>query len=252
LLLSIPLHCRGLIDNGARAICIHGRTRGSSKKRRCGPADLQAINQIAATLREVYKGQVPIVSNGNITTFADVSAALKATPSCIGVMSAEGILRDPALFFQQCVEFGKRKLENTEEGLKPSLATLFHEYCSLSEKYRVAGGWVVMDKYYRASIGLKMGVALKLNQTIIEQQNAVIESRQIYIARQHLMWMLGKSGHGRCVRFTHIGENFKKHVYLLSALNDAKSMADLAEIATQCLPSNSSQGKHVYVDADHR
>ena len=55
-------------------------------------------------------------------------------------------------------------------------------------------------------------------------------------ARQHLMWMLEKDGHGRSVRFGHINHSvYRKHNGLLKALNDALSIEDLRCISSCCL-----------------
>lgn len=89
----------GLHMSGASLVAIHGRTRGSAKKRRCGKADLNIIRRIA----EHFKGILPIISNGNIMSREDVTtAALEAMPAC-GLMSAEGLLADPCLFFRNQV-----------------------------------------------------------------------------------------------------------------------------------------------------
>lgn len=59
--------------------------------RRHGPADLEAIKQVKEALR------IPVLSNGNVSSYSDALAAL-GTTRCDGVMSAEELLRDPALF----------------------------------------------------------------------------------------------------------------------------------------------------------
>jgi hypothetical protein len=46
--------------------------------------------------------------------------------------------------------------------------------------------------------------------------------------------MLEKSGHGRTVRYVHLG-NFPKHTLLLSALNSAKTIDGLRAISKSCL-----------------
>jgi tRNA-dihydrouridine synthase 1 len=76
---------------GCSLLVVHGRTRGSSRDRRKGPADLSAI----AAVREALA--IPVVSNGNVCCHADVHANAART-GCAGVMSAEGLLRDPAIF----------------------------------------------------------------------------------------------------------------------------------------------------------
>lgn len=327
---SFGILYRGLIANGCKVICIHGRTRGSTKKRRCGPADLSAIATIAKTIQAEYGGSIPVISNGNITTTTDVLQALKETHPCCGVMSAEGILANPGLFAgvaQHIRKFGsftetalvaattgKRAHSDTDEDaqpqrktemkplLPPSRLALFQEYCALSEQYRAAGGWSQLDTHFArgrsscapgtasatavASTSISTGsidnnqvagksavdsesgfcaseekivsndasegagavssavfpspvTALRPESSTENKEAAayVREPRQIYIARQHLSWMLGKSGHGRMVRYEYIGAFYKKHVHLMQDMNAATCIFDLLCIAERCLPS---------------
>lgn len=255
------LCCRGLIESGAKAICIHGRTRGSTKKRRCGPADLAAIGAIARILHTEYNGSIPVISNGNITTPRDALVARQEVTPCVGVMSAEGILADPAVFYAlprdlpssiisisnveiatpaASIPTGSSTTEEIDTTMlshvtgnrttKPSLLALFQEYCQLSVLYQQLGGWEKLDTHYTHNYLKNKDPALVVDY--------VVESRQIYIARQHLVWMLGKSGHGRMVRYTYIGACYKKHVHLMQALSEARSIEDLLNIAEKCLPNN--------------
>lgn len=82
---------------GASLITIHGRYRVNLVGRtgagaRDGPAHLDQIAQVKAALPNI-----PIISNGNIITWTDVVSNLQET-GCDGVMSAEGLLDNPALF----------------------------------------------------------------------------------------------------------------------------------------------------------
>jgi hypothetical protein len=146
-----------------------------------------------------------------------------------------------------------------------SLLALFREYCELSTQYEKLGGWVALDAYYRrthgvttssthvngakgvdcdssGSGGTKHAVSATAEGACSEPRRTsatreyVPESRQIYIARQHLTWMLGKTGHGRTVRYEYIGPQYRKHVHLKDALNNAASLDDLLTIASHCLP----------------
>jgi len=241
---------RGLIQSGAKAICIHGRTRGSTKNRRCGPADLLAIGAIARTIHEEFNGSIPVISNGNITTPNDVTAALREASPCVGVMSAEGILANPAVFYnltrtpevvtaqdtqtQRIGDEDAAPSSGAPPGIEqrvfaPSLLALYREYCALTTQYKQHGGWQKLDAYYTSNY-------LK-NKSPTAENDYIPESRQIYIARQHLAWMLGKSGHGRMVRYTYIGACYKKHVHLMQALNEATSIDELLSVAEKCLPN---------------
>jgi hypothetical protein len=77
----------------------------------------------------------------------------------------------------------------------------------------------------------------KRNHAAVNNTAYIPEPRQVYIARQHLAWMLGKSGHGRMVRYVHLGVCYKKHVHLMQALNEAASIDELLAIADKCLPN---------------
>lgn len=296
----IVLYFRGLIENGAKAICIHGRTRGSTKKRRCGPADLTTIATIAKILQIDYP-HIPVISNGNITSTSDVIEARRVTLPCAGVMSAEGVLANPALFYGVPTHTSSdstdttnseatdttdsntssRSSDETTRPHPPSLLALFQEYCDLSEEYRLLGGWVGLDAQYQrdhpaattsttstvtttAATATTVTVSSTITSdiaatttdtrdtgnkrkaseenasgpTILTQETHInkytAEPRQIYIARQHLNWLLRKSGHGRMVRYEYIGNVYQKHVHLMQALNEAKSMQELQCIAATC------------------
>ena len=75
---------------GASLLTVHGRTREHNK---CtvGPANHSIIKKIKETL------SIPVIVNGGISTFNDVTEALNYT-KCDGVMSSESILEYPALF----------------------------------------------------------------------------------------------------------------------------------------------------------
>ena len=73
---------------GVAWVTVHGRT---AKERTRVPVHLDAVAAIKAAAR------VPIIHNGDIFGPADVSATLAAT-GADGVMSARGVLANPALF----------------------------------------------------------------------------------------------------------------------------------------------------------
>lgn len=106
---------------GAQMLAVHGR-RVSERRRRHGPADLAAV----AAVREAVG--IPVVSNGNVREPGDIAAALAATGAA-GVMSAEGVLNDPALFARAAREIVTSAGGVFEEAMPlPSRALLAIEY----------------------------------------------------------------------------------------------------------------------------
>eukprot|EP00605_Chrysophyceae_sp_TOSAG23-4_P003006 GSChrysophyteH1.ASY1.ANO1.3311.1 assembled CDS len=98
--------CRQLADAGAALIAIHARHR---------------VNLVNRTGPAISK-DVMIISNGNIRTHADIAANMELTQAN-GVMSAEGLLDNPAIF--STTDHNKNRLE------------LALEYLSLVDKYPV-------------------------------------------------------------------------------------------------------------------
>ena len=84
---------RRLQDAGAYCLTVHGRQRrdGGGMKQGRTLADWEQIRAVKAAL------DIPVVSNGNIRHIDDVRACLAAT-GADGIMSACGLLADPALF----------------------------------------------------------------------------------------------------------------------------------------------------------
>jgi tRNA-dihydrouridine synthase len=135
------------LSKGASLITIHGRYRVNLVARtgagaRDGPAHLDQIAAVKAAVPNI-----PIISNGNIITWDNVCSNLKVT-GCDGVMSAEGILDNPALF-SPATRIQKQALDTAveifppilpEHGFEPSVDMVSHlnmavEYLSLVDKY---------------------------------------------------------------------------------------------------------------------
>lgn len=167
----------------------------------------------------------------------------------------------------------------------PDRATLFAEYCFLSEMYFDAGGWrglEIQDHLFGEGEGEEEGECHSSNAdndansnddngdddgddngiisnddhshnnkrrchtpTSTAASDAFIaqrqstgtgrgEKKQIETARQHLFWMLEKKGHGRTVRFMHLG-SYKRHTDLLTRIKNTNSLLELAMIARKCL-----------------
>lgn len=87
--------CQQLEEVGASWIAIHARYRATWERKgpgaRDGPALLDQVAEIKKLLR------IPVIANGNVISFEDVEKNLQFTRAD-AIMSAEGILDNPALF----------------------------------------------------------------------------------------------------------------------------------------------------------
>jgi len=103
--------CRRLEQAGVSLITLHGRTRLEIKREQ-RQADWAAIGAVRRALG------IPIIANGGVYTLADARACIEAT-GADGVMSAEGLLEDPALF----------------SGLSVPRENIAQEYLELARQY---------------------------------------------------------------------------------------------------------------------
>ena len=119
--------CFQLAAAGSALIAIHARHRVNLVGRegagaRDGAALLDQVKAIkeAFLKSDEYKHMI-IISNGNVITYSDVEENLKLTRAD-GVMSAEGLLDDPALFFPTLDSTHNSDLSTTHRNkkLKPS------------------------------------------------------------------------------------------------------------------------------------
>merc|ERR1712137_1352642 len=98
---------------GCSLLTVHGRTE-EQKGHNQGLANLDWIRDIKNAL------SIPVLSNGNIRTYDEVQEALRITQAD-GVMSACGLLKNPALF----------------SGLEVPPCQMALEYLELCQKYPV-------------------------------------------------------------------------------------------------------------------
>jgi len=97
--------CHQLRDAGASLIAIHARYRASWERQgpgaRDGPAMLDQVKKVKESMPDF-----PIISNGNVITYEDVVNNQTLT-GADGIMSAEGILNNPALYLQRYGDLDK-------------------------------------------------------------------------------------------------------------------------------------------------
>ena len=113
--------CRLLQQAGCQMLVVHGRFRCSThqRQRRRGAANLAWVQAIKEAL------DIPVLSNGNVRTGADLPANLEST-GADGLMVAEALLENPALFAQ-------RKRAGFGSGGSAAVGRVAAEYLALAE-----------------------------------------------------------------------------------------------------------------------
>lgn len=89
--------CRDLKNAGASLIAIHARYRASFERKGAGARDGAAMLDQIVEVKKALGPDFPIIANGNVITYDDVVNNMEIS-SADGIMSAEGILDNPALF----------------------------------------------------------------------------------------------------------------------------------------------------------
>jgi len=88
--------CQQLSEAGASLIAVHARYRASFERKGAGARDGAALLEQVKAIK-VALPNIIVISNGNVITYAHVMNNLDFT-GADGIMSAEGILDNPALF----------------------------------------------------------------------------------------------------------------------------------------------------------
>ncbi|CAK9175575.1 unnamed protein product [Ilex paraguariensis] len=151
-------YARMLEDAGCSLLAVHGRTRDEKD----GKKFRASWNTIKAVKNAV---RIPVLANGNIRHMDDVQNCLEET-GVDGVLSAESLLENPALFAGfRTAEWGLGSGEYMEDG-KLDQADLLVEYLRLCEKYPVP--W----RMIRAHVHKMLGDWFRIHPQVREDLNA--------------------------------------------------------------------------------
>ena len=135
-------YAKMLEEAGASLVVVHGRTRDEKDGKKFR-ADWDAIKAVKDALR------VPVLANGNIRHMEDVKNCLEHT-GADGVLSAETLLENPALFAGfRTKEWKEDGDENGDSGLDQ--ADLVIEYLKLCEQYPVP--WRMVRSHVHKMLG---------------------------------------------------------------------------------------------------
>lgn len=151
-------YARMLEAAGCSLLAVHGRTRDEKDGKKFR-ADWKAIKAVKNALR------IPVLANGNIRHMDDVRDCLEAT-GADGVLSAESLLENPALFtgFRTAECVGDSEESNGDEKLDQ--AELLVEYLKLCERYPVP--W----RMIRAHVHKMLGEWFRIHPEVREDLNA--------------------------------------------------------------------------------
>ncbi|GJZ32775.1 tRNA-dihydrouridine(16/17) synthase [NAD(P)(+)]-like protein [Tanacetum coccineum] len=136
-------YAKMLEDAGCALLAVHGRTRDEKDGKKIR-ANWKAIRAVKDALR------IPVLANGNIRHMDDVKQCLEET-GADGVLSAETLLENPALFAGfRTVEWVSDS-ENGNQEAKLDQAELAVEYLKLCEKYPVP--WRMIRAHLHKMLG---------------------------------------------------------------------------------------------------
>lgn len=151
-------YARMLEEAGCSLLAIHGRTRNEKDGKKIR-ANWEAIKTVKESVR------IPVLANGNIRHMDDVHSCLVAT-GVEGVLSAESLLENPALFAGfRTAEWAGGSEKSTREG-KLDQANLLVEYLKLCEQYPVP--W----RMIRAHAHKMLGEWFRIQPQVRDELNA--------------------------------------------------------------------------------
>ncbi|XP_062234174.1 uncharacterized protein LOC133931339 [Phragmites australis] len=157
-------YAKMLEEAGASLVAVHGRTRDEKDGRKFR-ADWDAIKAVKDALR------IPVLANGNIRHMEDVQNCLEHT-GVDGVLSAETLLENPALFAGfRTKEWKEDGDENGDCGLDQ--ADLVIEYLKLCEQYPVP--WRMVRSHVHKMLGDWFRVHPEVREELNKQSKLTFE-----------------------------------------------------------------------------
>lgn len=136
-------YAKMLEDAGCALLAVHGRTRDEKDGKKVR-ANWNAIRAVKNAVR------IPVLANGNVRHMDDVQSCLEET-GADGVLSAESLLENPALFAGfRTAEWAVNSSDRNENG-KIDQGTLLEEYLKLCEEYPVP--WRMIRAHVHKMLG---------------------------------------------------------------------------------------------------
>jgi hypothetical protein len=150
--------------------------RGSEDRRRDGAADLEAISEVVNALAPL---KVPVVSNGNVRVGRDIVDNL-ATTGAAGVMVAEHLLKDPAIFEKALKHFHCNTTAVCTAAPSPP-PLLLEEKSSVSPSHHTTTAAAVATAAAAADVAIEKGGENEVERKSLEVPTALEVVRE-YVA----------------------------------------------------------------------
>ncbi|XP_027346322.1 tRNA-dihydrouridine(16/17) synthase [NAD(P)(+)]-like [Abrus precatorius] len=169
-------YARMLEEAGCMLLAVHGRTRDEKDGKKFR-ADWKAIRAVKNAVR------IPVLANGNIRHMDDVRDCLEQT-GVEGVLSAETLLENPALFAGFQTTEWVSECEGTNADGKLDQADLLIEYLKLCEKYpvpwrmirshvhKLLGDWFSLQPHIRDELNKQSKLTFEFLYNMVDQLRA--------------------------------------------------------------------------------
>lgn len=161
---NAPVIAKLIADCGGDAICIHGRTR----EQMYSPS---SSNEVIRAVREAVPHTVPVIGNGDITTFEDAEKMFSFC-GCDGIMIGRAALGNPWLFSEISARLNSRpfvmptlrdRIDVALRLLRES-AALYGERTAVIEA-RTRAAYLIRDLRGGAKIRAKLNSATSLQES---------------------------------------------------------------------------------------
>ncbi|KAJ8764245.1 hypothetical protein K2173_005985 [Erythroxylum novogranatense] len=180
-------YAKMLEEAGCLLLAVHGRTRDEKDGKKIR-ADWKVIKTVKNALR------IPVLANGNIRHMEDVQQCLEET-GADGVLSAETLLENPALFAgfrtAEWVAHGEKSIEdgNLDQ------ADLLVEYLKLCERYpvpwgiirshvhKMLGDWFRIHPHLRESLNAQSRLTFEFLYNIVDQLRELGVKKPLYLKK---------------------------------------------------------------------
>ncbi|KAK8966502.1 hypothetical protein KSP40_PGU014403 [Platanthera guangdongensis] len=158
-------YAKMLEEAGCALLAVHGRTRDEKDGKKFR-ADWDAIREVRHAVK------IPVLANGNIRHMDDVRSCLMHTEA-EGVLSAESLLENPALFAGFCTAEWKDESGSSYKRCRFDQADLADEYLKMCEQYPVP--WRMVRSHVHKMLGEWFRIQPQVREELNSQSKLTFE-----------------------------------------------------------------------------